>query len=197
MKNFIAGILLAISCNMQATEAQIDFCKSYTIDRQAALNFSRLLSETFNSRDYSHGIYAIEESTDNTPENIFHLMTSFVDISECSPNSICTAYIYVKRFLQTTRLEAKYINWKTLLITSLFIAQKYNDDKPLANLDITTLIKKINQTKEPSIDIDEVTLTQFNLLELTLIKTLDYKMHVTCEEHITICLDEALRATLI
>ena len=213
MKNFIAGILLALSCNMQATEEQIDFCESYTIDRQAALNFSRLLSKIINSpgvhdylpnysnfqniKDYSHGVYTIEESTDNTPENIFYLMTSFVDISKCSHNSICTAYIYVKRFLKTTRLGEKYITGKILLITSLFIAQKYNDDISLANSEVTTIIKIINKTKKLSIDIDEVTLKQFSLLELTFIRALDYNIHVTCEEHITTCLKEILRSTLI
>ena len=61
-------------------------------------------------------------------------------------SKVCNVYafIYVNRFIEEIKIAPCFFNWQKLLLISLVLAQKYIDDVPLANVDIPTVISRLD-----------------------------------------------------
>lgn len=66
--------------------------------------------------------------------SVFHYMERIFKYSNCSPSCFVMAYIYIERFLLGTGSCLTSLNVHRLLISSVMIAAKFNDDKLVARL---------------------------------------------------------------
>ncbi|GKV08981.1 hypothetical protein SLEP1_g20547 [Rubroshorea leprosula] len=87
--------------------------------------------------------------------------------SSCSNSCFVVAHIYIDRYLQTTGARLTSLNVHRLLITSILIAAKFLDDDCLDNAYYAK--------------VGGVSTAEMNRLEMKLLFSLDFRLHVTPE----------------
>ncbi|XP_057549854.1 cyclin-P3-1 [Amaranthus tricolor] len=95
--------------------------------------------------------------------------------SKCSSSCFVVAYIYLDRFIQATNCYLTSLNAHRLLIASVLVATKFIEDVGYNNAHFAK--------------IGGVNIAEMNKLELKLLCSLSYRLHVTVETFDQYCLE--------
>ncbi|XP_021742481.1 cyclin-P3-1-like [Chenopodium quinoa] len=106
--------------------------------------------------------------------NIRQYMDRVFKYSKCSPSCFVVAYIYMDKFIQSTNCYLTSLNAHRLLIASVLLAAKFIEDVTYNNAHFAK--------------VGGVSISEMNKLELKLLCSLDYKLHVTVETFDQYCL---------
>lgn len=94
--------------------------------------------------------------------------------SSCSPSCFVVAYVYLERYLQQTDVYLTTLNVHRLLITSVMLAAKYIDDECYNNAYFAK--------------VGGISTAEMNNLEMKLLATIDFRLHVPMETFDNYCL---------
>lgn len=106
--------------------------------------------------------------------SIRQYMERIFKYSKCSPSCFVVAYVYMDRFLKVTSSCLTSLNAHRLLITCVLVAAKFLDDASYNNA---------YYAKVGGVSIEEM-----NKLEVKLVFSLDFRLHVTLETFEEYCL---------
>ncbi|KAI5658885.1 hypothetical protein M9H77_27678 [Catharanthus roseus] len=93
--------------------------------------------------------------------------------SNCSPSCFVVAYIYLERFLHQMDIHLTSLNAHRLLITSFMLACKFVEDECYNNAYYAK--------------VGGITTAEINRLEMKLLASIDFKLHVDEETFNTYC----------
>lgn len=130
----------------------------------------KLLKRSSRSKDnvtIYHGIKAPTLSIRQYIERIFKY-------SKCSPSCFVVAYIYMDKFIQATNCYLTSLNVHRLLIACVLVATKFIEDVSYNNAYFAK--------------VGGVSIAEMNKLEMKLLRSLDYRLHVTLELFDQYCL---------
>ncbi|GAV63168.1 Cyclin domain-containing protein [Cephalotus follicularis] len=91
-----------------------------------------------------------------------------IKYANCSPSCLVVAYVYIQKFLQRTDASLTHLNVHRLLITSIMVAAKVIDNNECHN---NAYFAKIGG----------LSTEEMNKLEIKLLFSLDFRLHVTVE----------------
>jgi hypothetical protein len=124
------------------------------------------------------GAFYINSEVD--PKIICNFFISTQAIAGWSKVCNVYAFIYVNRFIEEIKIAPCFFNCQKLLLISLVLAQKYIDDVPLANVDIPTVISRLDPALTS--EVQGLNLQEVNSLEKALFKSLEQRLYVSEEE---------------
>ncbi|KAJ8763602.1 hypothetical protein K2173_003074 [Erythroxylum novogranatense] len=105
--------------------------------------------------------------------SIWQYIDRIFKYSYCSPTCFVIAHIYMDRFLEQTCVRLTALNVHRLLITSVMLAAKFNDDAFFNNAYYAT--------------VGGITTTELNRLEMKFLFTLDFGLQVNLNTFGTYC----------
>jgi len=104
------------------------------------------------------------------PKKIGEFVRSYMSLSRVQPEILVFGFILLQRFLKTTGWTLRASNWRVIFMVVMRIAQKY-ENHPIVMVSDMNLMYSIYD-KEDFIELENV-----------LLRLLDYKCYVNCEEY--------------
>ncbi|KAL2942108.1 Cyclin-P3-1 [Bienertia sinuspersici] len=106
--------------------------------------------------------------------NIRQYIERIFKYSKCSPSCFVVAYIYMDKFIQATNCYLTSLNAHRLLIACVMVATKFLEDVSYNNAYFAK--------------VGGISIAEMNKLEVKLLCSLDYRLHVTLETFDQYCL---------
>mmetsp|Transcript_19569 Transcript_19569/g.21876 ORF Transcript_19569/g.21876 Transcript_19569/m.21876 type:complete len:132 (-) Transcript_19569:199-594(-) len=92
-------------------------------------------------------------------------INSIVDELSLDSESVLLSLIYLERLLSKSKMELRASNWKPILITSIILAVKYNEDCCFWNYDF--------------LEFCQYSIPALNLMETRFIQLIDFDIYVS------------------
>ncbi|EOA24712.1 hypothetical protein CARUB_v10017991mg [Capsella rubella] len=147
--------------------------KSPTVLSRLASSLERsvlLYDDDIESPDLEHSVFDGKSPPEIT---IPHYLDRIFNYSSCSPSCFVIAHIYIHQFLHRTRALLKPLNVHRLIITTVMLAAKVFDDRYFNNAYYAR--------------VGGVSTRELNRLEMNMLFTLDFKLHVDPQTFHTHC----------
>lgn len=158
--------LRLLKCAIQFFYRHIRFDES-TVSRMSENDIFQLFDErSYHVRRKGRVDSVLIDSVYETTEtHVSTLILSILHQGLFSVTSLIIAIIYLSRLKEATRVSLHTYSWRLLFLTSLLVADKANEDKPIQNGSLVRLFPIL-------------TAAELNDLELTLLVNVRFSIHV-------------------